>query len=237
MAINKKIRFEVFKRDGFKCAYCGNCPPKVILEVDHIDPKSKGGKDDINNLVTSCFDCNRGKKNIPLSKIPPKLSENLEVLQEQEEQIKAYRKFIKKIELRIKKDMDSVDSVYQQQYEKWMFSDQFRNGTLKQFISKLPVNEVVDALKIAISRFPEDKDRVINYFCGICWNKIKAPMDPAYLIKKELIRYWKNQPRGSGYMGIGCLDKWLKEYDVDCIKQAMDLARGIWRDLVDQLGE
>jgi 5-methylcytosine-specific restriction endonuclease McrA len=88
MAISKKRRFEVFKRDGFKCVYCGKSPPAVILEADHIEPKSKGGVDDINNLITACFDCNRGKSNIPLGKIIPKLSKNLEVLKEQEEQLK-----------------------------------------------------------------------------------------------------------------------------------------------------
>lgn len=36
--ISKKLRFEVFKRDGFRCAYCGKFPPAVILEVDHIEP-------------------------------------------------------------------------------------------------------------------------------------------------------------------------------------------------------
>ena len=51
MSLTKKIRFEVFKRDGFQCGYCGNTPPKVVLEVDHIEPISKGGKDDMNNLL------------------------------------------------------------------------------------------------------------------------------------------------------------------------------------------
>ena len=76
--ITKKIRFEVFKRDGFQCVYCGKTPPEVILEVDHIEPVSKGGTDDLNNLVTACFDCNRGKGKIRLERIPSKLSENLE---------------------------------------------------------------------------------------------------------------------------------------------------------------
>lgn len=80
MAITKKLRFEVFKRDGFKCAYCGKSPPEVILEADHIDHVSNGGPDEINNLITACFDCNRGKSNITLSKIPPKLIDNIEVL-------------------------------------------------------------------------------------------------------------------------------------------------------------
>ena len=61
MAITKKIRFEVFKRDNFKCQYCGKEAPEVILEADHINPKSKGGTDDMLNLITSCFDCNRGR--------------------------------------------------------------------------------------------------------------------------------------------------------------------------------
>lgn len=56
-----KTRFEVFKRDGFICQYCGRRPPEVILEADHIVPKSKGGTDIIENLITACYECNRGK--------------------------------------------------------------------------------------------------------------------------------------------------------------------------------
>ena len=65
--ISKKTRFEVFKRDSFKCQYCGLKAPDVILEIDHIKPISKGGDNSIMNLVTSCFNCNRGKSNIELS--------------------------------------------------------------------------------------------------------------------------------------------------------------------------
>jgi 5-methylcytosine-specific restriction endonuclease McrA len=60
-AIPKKLRFEVFKRDSFTCQYCGKSAPDIILEVDHIHPVSRGGEEDITNLITSCFDCNRGK--------------------------------------------------------------------------------------------------------------------------------------------------------------------------------
>jgi 5-methylcytosine-specific restriction endonuclease McrA len=51
--ISKKLRFEVFKRDSFKCQYCGNSAPDVILHVDHIEPISKGGDNSILNLITS----------------------------------------------------------------------------------------------------------------------------------------------------------------------------------------
>ena len=65
--ISKKTRFEVFKRDGFKCQYCGKSAPDVILHLDHIVPVCKGGGSDILNLVTSCADCNQGKSGRELS--------------------------------------------------------------------------------------------------------------------------------------------------------------------------
>lgn len=58
---SKRLRFDVFKRDKFTCQYCGRSAPDIVLEIDHIIPVSKGGDNDITNLVTSCYDCNRGK--------------------------------------------------------------------------------------------------------------------------------------------------------------------------------
>lgn len=59
--INAKLRFEVFKRDDFKCQYCGASAPDVPLHVDHVNPVSKGGTNKIDNLITSCELCNLGK--------------------------------------------------------------------------------------------------------------------------------------------------------------------------------
>jgi 5-methylcytosine-specific restriction endonuclease McrA len=111
--ISKKLRFEVFKRDGFVCQYCGKHPPDIILEVDHIHPKAKNGSDDINNLITSCFDCNRGKGKIELKQIPNSLSENKEILEEREKQYVEYHKLLAKIESRITREINEIDKVYQ----------------------------------------------------------------------------------------------------------------------------
>jgi 5-methylcytosine-specific restriction endonuclease McrA len=59
--LTNRQRFEILKRDGFTCQYCGRKPPEVVLEVDHIFPVDKGGTNDPSNLVASCYDCNRGK--------------------------------------------------------------------------------------------------------------------------------------------------------------------------------
>lgn len=61
MAITTKQRFEILKRDGFACQYCGRKAPDVKLHVDHIVPVSAGGTDDEGNLATACQDCNLGK--------------------------------------------------------------------------------------------------------------------------------------------------------------------------------
>lgn len=89
MAVNKKLRFEVFKRDSFTCQYCGRSAPDVVLQCDHIEPVSKGGSDDILNLVTSCFDCNSGKRARTLDDdtVIAKRKAQLDNLQERREQI------------------------------------------------------------------------------------------------------------------------------------------------------
>lgn len=56
-------RFKVLQRDNFTCQYCGRKAPNVILEVDHVIPKSKGGLNTMSNYVTACKDCNIGKSN------------------------------------------------------------------------------------------------------------------------------------------------------------------------------
>ena len=57
-----KLRFEVLKRDNFTCVYCGRSSMDGIkLHVDHVKPKSQGGKDTYDNLVAACFECNIGK--------------------------------------------------------------------------------------------------------------------------------------------------------------------------------
>lgn len=62
------LRFEVLKRDGFRCTYCGaGSRSGVRLEVDHIKPKAAGGTDAPSNLTTSCHDCNNGKAATMLS--------------------------------------------------------------------------------------------------------------------------------------------------------------------------
>ena len=51
-------RHRIFKRDGYQCAYCGS--PKD-LTIDHIQPRSRGGRNTWTNLVACCQKCNLKK--------------------------------------------------------------------------------------------------------------------------------------------------------------------------------
>lgn len=172
MAIGNKIRFDVFKRDGFTCQYCGGHPPERVLEADHILPKSKGGKDDINNLITACFECNRGKRNHELTTIPSPLSNHISLINEKEKQYALYRKLLVKIEKRTNDAINDVECVYRSKFHDWSFGPTFRTASVKQFISKLDLPTVKEAMAIAVSK-GKSADDTLKYFCGICWTKIR----------------------------------------------------------------
>lgn len=58
----KKIvlsRKNILRRDGYKCQYC--LRSDVVLTIDHIIPRSKGGDDSWENLVAACIKCNNKK--------------------------------------------------------------------------------------------------------------------------------------------------------------------------------
>lgn len=88
-AVSKRTRFEVFKRDKFRCQYCGSAAPDVLLHVDHIKPVADGGKSNILNLITACDGCNLGKSNVLLSDDTAVLKSRrqAEQLQERREQL------------------------------------------------------------------------------------------------------------------------------------------------------
>jgi len=59
--LSKRVRFEVLRRDGFRCKYCGLAPPDCVLVVDHVVPVARGGTNERTNLAAACHDCNAGK--------------------------------------------------------------------------------------------------------------------------------------------------------------------------------
>lgn len=54
-------RINLMARDAFQCQYCARRPHRAELNLDHVVPRSLGGRSTWENVVTSCVDCNRKK--------------------------------------------------------------------------------------------------------------------------------------------------------------------------------
>lgn len=60
----RHVRFSrnnIYLRDHNTCQYCGQHLPRSELNLDHVIPRSRGGKTVWENVVTSCFPCNLNK--------------------------------------------------------------------------------------------------------------------------------------------------------------------------------
>jgi hypothetical protein len=171
--ISKKTRFDVFKRDGFQCQYCGTHPSEtVLLEVDHIHPVAEGGTNDIDNLVTACWDCNRGKGAGLLSTIPQSLEEKAGQVAEREAQIRAYYEILELRKERKDEEMWSVAEIFMERFaDESIHKD--RIVSIRMFLERLNVFSVREAMEIACAR-KYSQAPAFKYFCGVCWNKIKS---------------------------------------------------------------
>jgi hypothetical protein len=60
--LSLRKRFFVMKRDHFSCVRCGASGVGVRLEIGHRVAVARGGSDNLDNVVTLCFECNRGQR-------------------------------------------------------------------------------------------------------------------------------------------------------------------------------
>jgi 5-methylcytosine-specific restriction endonuclease McrA len=179
--ISKQLRFEVFKRDKFTCQYCGRSAPDIILNVDHITPVSQDGTNDIMNLITSCFDCNNGKRAKLLSDdtIIKKQQSQLEALQERKEQIEMifeWKKGLLKIDDQI---TNQLSNYWSELVTGYSLNDNGQKN-LKKLSRKYELDEIMTAMKIASEQYLIVENGAITHksvenawgkIPGICYNR------------------------------------------------------------------
>lgn len=154
-SLSKKIRFEVFKRDSFTCQYCGAKAPQVTLEVDHIDPVSKGGTNEMMNLVTSCFECNRGKSNKKLNddSIITKQQKQLDEINERRNQLKMLQDW--------RKELSSLDDEMvkgiAKEFEAASGTNILEAGLkeIKKWVNKYDYDILLDSLEASLLQYEE----------------------------------------------------------------------------------
>lgn len=169
--IPKRIRFEVFKRDSFKCQYCGGAAPEVVLHIDHIKPVSAGGQNDIVNLITSCEACNLGKAAVPLSDTSAamKSRRQMEALQERREQLEMIMEWQQGIE-----EIECDAIVYAANTWRDCFDGQYylnESGVkeMGKLISTYGLREVLSVISQATKSIGQIDDASVE----TAWNQVK----------------------------------------------------------------
>lgn len=191
-AISKKTRFEVFKRDGFKCQYCGACAPDVLLEVDHIQPVSKDGEHDIMNFVTACKPCNLGKSDRTLSDDTAikKQQSQLAELQERREQLEMmlqWRSGLKDIDA---EQIDTICTAWSNAAPGWSLND-IGKKEAKALLKKHGLQRVLDAIDTAGDQYIKvEEGKATQESVRIGWKKVGGICALASLPEDERKLYY-----------------------------------------------
>lgn len=169
MAVSKRTRFEVLKRDNHTCRYCGARASESELHVDHVVPKSLGGADTPDNLVAACKDCNAGKS----SSNPDDAT-----VDEVNEHALLWRDSIERAGRMLAATVTEKAKVAKRFKTRW--NNRFTTSlgplppdfgaTVHQFLTYgVPMELIDEAIDITAAKRMSDRDR-FKYFCGICWN-------------------------------------------------------------------
>lgn len=167
--LSKRVRFEVFKRDGFTCQYCGARPPAAVLEIDHIDAIANGGGNEEDNLVTACDHCNRGKSDRPLGDFRPRPDADLLFLETQQE-IAELRRFKAGQEELARLRVDVIERLQ----DAWCATSGLewcpKDSDLTQMLSKFNAEDVLRAVESTANKVASGvvSDRgFVQYMWGI----------------------------------------------------------------------
>jgi hypothetical protein len=161
----KRQRFEVFKRDGFRCVYCGATPNDGPMHVDHVVAVAEGGTDDPANLVTACAGCNLGKSDVPLGNRLPTVDS--EAALDHAEQLAAWVRSQQAV-------IDARKSAEQQMVNFWC--DVFGTercggdvpGRLLKLLGEWPIERLAEALRITAAKHGLYSDvKRLRYMYGI----------------------------------------------------------------------
>jgi hypothetical protein len=196
MTVSLKLRFEVFKRDDFTCQYCGRKTPEVILELEHIIPLSKGGTNELDNLTTSCFECNRGKGVSLLDTIlkDRDIHDETILLAEKEFQLAEYNYLKKKIRDRENKEIEELKNHFADQFRdnEWGYAiREFPHSIVRQCLKTMSYIDIFELIDIAVDITSRDSKgdyhtvAAAKYLTAILRNKLREKKNSSATIDSE----------------------------------------------------
>lgn len=182
VAVTKRVRFEVLRRDGHTCRYCGASAPEVKLTVDHVVPQALGGRDDPANLVSACVDCNSGKSSTaPDSRIVDDVAEQALRWSWAMEQAAEIRRAQLAEQQEIVEEFDDAWCAYVVSTGhggappgsgELPREPGWRDSVLRFVAAGLDAEFLHYAVKVAMTKSDVAHTDRWRYFCGVCWREL-----------------------------------------------------------------
>jgi len=174
VAVSKRLRFEILRRDNHACRYCGARAPEVRLVVDHVVPEALGGATMPENLVAACEPCNGGKAST---------APNSPLVADVKRDALRWATAIRAagmLRVQEREKRVAYQDAYDKAWSRWTHGppdnrqpiprpDAWR-ATLTTFHDYgLPIEDVVDAVEVAMGNDRVSPDNTWRYFCGVCY--------------------------------------------------------------------
>ena len=217
MAVSKRLRYEILRRDSHTCRYCGRSAPEVPLRVDHVTPVALGGGDEPTNLATSCEPCNSGKSSAsPDATLVADVSDDAlrwaaamqqaaDDMREQQAPKLAYRKTFQKAWSGWTREVGWKT-------EKVELPDGWKGSLDAFYEAGLPQEVWHDIVEKAMTNPTVRVDNTFRYACGIAWRMVKELQERA----REIVTpSSKKTDGGLSSLGQAALDCWARAWTSD----------------------
>lgn len=174
MAVSKRTRYEVLRRDGHRCRYCGTSADEgATLTVDHVIPVALGGSDNPDNLVAACKDCNAGKASSnPDADIVAQVADD--ALRWAAAMTRAADDMIADIA-----KTDAYRRRFQARWNSWKAGGKpidlpagWAGSVSSWQRAGLPIEAVEEAVVLAMSNQRVTPEDTFRYAAGICWKRL-----------------------------------------------------------------
>lgn len=194
MAISKRLRYEILRRDNHTCRYCGAAAPDATLTIDHVIPTALGGSDKSDNLVAACKDCNAGKTSS---------NPDAPLVDEVADDAVRWSKAIAAAGAEMLAELKERDDLHQQFADAWNawtygpennrkhipIDPSWRESVDALLAAGLPMPALLECINTAMTRKSVKHENRFRYMCGVAWRKvekireragkiIEAPDDP-----------------------------------------------------------
>lgn len=176
MAVSKRLRYEILRRDNHTCRYCGATAPDAPLRVDHVTPVALGGTDTPDNLVTACEPCNNGKSSATVD------AATVAAVSDDALRWAAAMKHAAENLRQQQAPKDEYRDAFLAEWNRWHvgkdetkkvpLDDDWKLSIERFRVAGVPTWMWVDIVDIGMANKKVKPENTFRYCCGIAWNKV-----------------------------------------------------------------